>query len=120
MLSRTFLVFLAIVVAVSESAKKCYSGSKDNFQSRPCDTGVDGKYVCQKFNCEGGKSSENFTVRACGDWGSRCEASATICAEQGGVGECHVCEDDLCNHHSNVFTSIAFIVIALASTIAIL
>ncbi|VDM85830.1 unnamed protein product [Strongylus vulgaris] len=34
---------------VLEAAKRCYSGSKDNYQSRYCDTGVNTKYVCQKF-----------------------------------------------------------------------
>ncbi|WKY09523.1 hypothetical protein Q1695_002135 [Nippostrongylus brasiliensis] len=95
MLSRTFLVFLAIVVAVSESAKKCYSGSKDNFQSRPCDTGVDGKYVCQKFNCEGGKSP--FILRTCASKNLGCMAGPAICKFSGGSGSCQRCETDNCN-----------------------
>uniref|UniRef100_A0A0N4WVE6 Egg protein CP422 n=1 Tax=Haemonchus placei TaxID=6290 RepID=A0A0N4WVE6_HAEPC len=52
---------------------------------------------------------ENFTVRACGDWGSRCEASATVCAEQGGFGQCLVCEDDLCNHASGLFSLLVLV-----------
>ncbi|VDM84397.1 unnamed protein product [Strongylus vulgaris] len=54
----------------------------------------------------------NFTVRACGDWGSRCEASATVCAEQGGVGQCFTCEDDLCNAASKVTSLAIFFIVA--------
>ncbi|VDN29009.1 unnamed protein product, partial [Cylicostephanus goldi] len=55
----------------------------------------------------------NFTVRACGDWGSRCEASATVCAEQGGVGQCFTCEDDLCNGALELTLTIIFVIITL-------
>ncbi|KAL6744113.1 hypothetical protein Aduo_017080 [Ancylostoma duodenale] len=56
---------------------------------------------------------KNFTVRACGDWGSRCEASATVCAEQGGVGQCITCEDDLCNTAASVVSLAIFVFTAI-------
>ncbi|EYC02903.1 hypothetical protein Y032_0097g3011 [Ancylostoma ceylanicum] len=58
-------------------------------------------------------ASNNFTVRACGDWGSRCEASATVCAEQGGVGQCVTCEDDLCNTVASVVSIAIFVFTAI-------
>nr|VDM63315.1 unnamed protein product [Angiostrongylus costaricensis] len=55
MCSWTLFIFLIVVTVVSEAAQRCYSGSKNKYESRLCDTGVAGKYVCQKFVCEGGK-----------------------------------------------------------------
>ncbi|CAJ0919233.1 unnamed protein product, partial [Mesorhabditis belari] len=50
---------------ITECAKRCYSGSKGNYQSRICGLGEsDDKYVCQKFVCEGGKSPEAARVLA--------------------------------------------------------
>uniref|UniRef100_A0A7I4YYS0 Conserved secreted protein n=1 Tax=Haemonchus contortus TaxID=6289 RepID=A0A7I4YYS0_HAECO len=91
---RTLLVLLVIAV-YSEAAKRCYSGSKDKYESRPCDTGVDGKYVCQKFNCEGGRSP--FILRTCANKNMGCLAGPAICKFSGGSGSCSRCETDNCN-----------------------
>ncbi|KJH40064.1 hypothetical protein DICVIV_14021 [Dictyocaulus viviparus] len=40
----TALMAVMIAVAVSEAAQRCYTGSKDKYESRLCDTGVAGKY----------------------------------------------------------------------------
>uniref|UniRef100_A0A1I7XHY9 Nodule Cysteine-Rich (NCR) secreted peptide n=1 Tax=Heterorhabditis bacteriophora TaxID=37862 RepID=A0A1I7XHY9_HETBA len=58
-MSVAFVLFMSLSILI-ESAKHCYSGSKDNYKSQPCDTGVDGMYVCQKFTCEGGKCEYNI------------------------------------------------------------
>ncbi|KAK6759115.1 hypothetical protein RB195_016374 [Necator americanus] len=94
MVCRTLLVFL-IIVMLSEAAKRCYSGSKDNYESRLCDTGVDGKYVCQKFSCEGGKSP--FVLRTCANKNMGCMAGPAICKFSGGSGSCSRCDNDNCN-----------------------
>ncbi|CAD6193816.1 unnamed protein product [Caenorhabditis auriculariae] len=57
------LSLFIVLMATTEAAKRCYSGSKDRYESRQCDTGIDGKFVCQKFTCEGGKSP--FVLRTC-------------------------------------------------------
>ncbi|CAB3396770.1 unnamed protein product [Caenorhabditis bovis] len=123
----TSIILIFVLVLSIECAKRCYSGSKDRYESRQCDTGVNGNFVCQKFTCEGGRSpfvlrtcankntgclagpaickfskgtgslDANFTVRACAPEGSRCEASSTVCADQGGTGYCSICDGDDCN-----------------------
>ncbi|KAF1755456.1 hypothetical protein GCK72_022025 [Caenorhabditis remanei] len=132
----TLALVLVVFVTVAESAQRCYSGSKDRYESRQCDTGTAGNFVCQKFTCEGGKSpfvlrtcankrtgclagpaickfskgtgiDSNFTVRACAPEGSRCESSSTVCADQDGVGYCSICEDDNCNSADSLFGKMA-------------
>ncbi|PIC30534.1 hypothetical protein B9Z55_021739 [Caenorhabditis nigoni] len=131
----TLALVSVILVTVSESAKRCYSGSKDRYESRQCDTGTSGNFVCQKFTCEGGKSpfvlrtcankntgclagpailDSNFTVRACAPEGSRCESSSTVCADQDGVGYCSICEDDNCNSADFGKLSMGMVLMVLA------
>ncbi|KAJ1350870.1 hypothetical protein KIN20_006777 [Parelaphostrongylus tenuis] len=95
MCSSTLFMFLTIVIATSEAAKRCYSGSKNNYESRLCDTGFSGKYVCQKFVCEGGRSP--FVLRTCASKNLGCLAGPAICRFSGGSGSCARCETDNCN-----------------------
>ncbi|UMM38248.1 hypothetical protein L5515_009746 [Caenorhabditis briggsae] len=110
----TLALVMVVLVAVTESAKRCYSGSKDRYESRQCDTGTAGNFVCQKFTCEGGKLDSNFTVRACAPEGSRCESSSTVCADQDGVGYCSICEDDNCNSADFGKLSMGIVLVVLA------
>uniref|UniRef100_A0A8R1DMD8 Uncharacterized protein n=1 Tax=Caenorhabditis japonica TaxID=281687 RepID=A0A8R1DMD8_CAEJA len=87
--------YILLWISVVESAKRCYSGSKDRYESRQCDTGVDGKFVCQKFTCEGGKSP--FILRTCASKNMGCLAGPAICKFSKGTGSCSRCDGDNCN-----------------------
>ncbi|CAJ0582187.1 unnamed protein product, partial [Mesorhabditis spiculigera] len=94
--TRGFLLILILVPLFVESAKRCYSGSKDNYKSRICGLGEsDDKYVCQKFVCEGGKSP--FILRTCANKNMGCLAGPAICKFSKGTGSCSRCETDNCN-----------------------
>ncbi|CAP21203.1 Protein CBG24638 [Caenorhabditis briggsae] len=91
----TLALVMVVLVAVTESAKRCYSGSKDRYESRQCDTGTAGNFVCQKFTCEGGKSP--FVLRTCANKRTGCLAGPAICKFSKGTGSCSRCEGDNCN-----------------------
>ncbi|KJH45907.1 hypothetical protein DICVIV_08062 [Dictyocaulus viviparus] len=60
----TVLMVVMIAVAVSEAAQRCYTGSKDKYESRLCDTGVAGKYKKREDHTEDQNTIACQTIEA--------------------------------------------------------
>ncbi|KAL3096367.1 hypothetical protein niasHT_026334 [Heterodera trifolii] len=92
----TSFCYLLLLLELCDTAKLCYSGRNKIYSSKQCSSGsFDINYVCQKYTCEGGRSS--FTLRTCAMKSTGCIAGTRTCRFSGGKGSCQRCEGDLCN-----------------------